>query len=98
MKKLLFSIKKKDFNIQIFQSSGKSGQHQNRTDSGIRIIHKISGAIGESRLDRSQYRNKKIALKRLIETNKFKLWIQIKTHEIINKKNNRPSGKRTNGK
>lgn len=74
MKKLLFSIKKKDFNIQTFQSGGKGDQHQNKTDSGVRIIHIASNAVEESRSDRSQLRNKRIALKRLTKSNKFKLW------------------------
>lgn len=86
MKKLLFSIKKKDFSIQTFQSGGKGGQHQNKTDSGVRIIHIASNAVGESRSNRSQLRNKRIALKRLTKPNKFKIWAHLKAHEIINKK------------
>lgn len=82
-KELLFSVTKDDFNIQTFRSGGKGGQHQNTTDSGVRIIHKDSGAVGESRNDRSQHRNKKIALERLVENYKFKLWINRRAHEII---------------
>ena len=82
-KELIFSITKKDFKIQTFQSGGPGGQHQNKTDSGVRIIHKASGATGESRTDKSQHRNKKLALKRLTETTKFKLWLQRKTSEVF---------------
>ena len=74
-KELLFSITKKDFDVQTFCSGGPGGQHQNKTASGVRIIHRASGAVGESRTDRSQHRNKKLALKRLTENPKFKLWI-----------------------
>ena len=56
---LLFSITKKDFEIQTFRSGGKGGQHQNKTDSGVRIIHRDSGARAESREERSQARNKR---------------------------------------
>ncbi len=86
MKELLFSIRKKDFTVQTFQSGGKGGQHQNKTDSGVRIIHNASKAVGESRSDRSQLRNKKMALKRLINSNKFKLWVQQRVYEITNEK------------
>lgn len=83
MKKKLFTIHKKEFEIQTFQSGGPGGQHQNKTDSGVRIIHKVSGAVGESRTDKSQHRNKKIALQRLVASVKFKLWITRISHEII---------------
>lgn len=82
-KKLLFSIGKNDFDVQTFKSGGKGGQHQNKTDSGVRIVHKKSGAVGESRDDRSQHRNKRIALKRLTENWKFIVWINKKSLEII---------------
>lgn len=82
-KEHLFSVGKKDFKIQTFKSGGKGGQHQNKTDSGVRIIHSDSGAIGISRSDKSQYRNKKLALQRLTNHPKFKLWIIRKSLEVI---------------
>ena len=86
-KELLFSVNKKDFTIQTFRSGGKGGQHQNKTDSGVRIIHKDSGARGECRNHREQIRNKKEALKRLTDSKKFKLWINMKVNEVIEGKN-----------
>lgn len=80
---LLFSVTKKDFEIQTFKSGGKGGQHQNKTDSGVRIIHRESGAVGVSRDDRSQHRNKKTALRRLVDSPKFKVWINRKAFEVI---------------
>ena len=71
----ILSITKKDFTIQTFRSGGKGGQHQNKTDSGVRIIHKESGAVAESRQSRSQHTNKRIAFRRLTETSVFKGWI-----------------------
>lgn len=82
MKELLFSVRKKDFEIQTFQSGGPGGQHQNKTSSGVRIIHKASGAVGESRNDRSQHRNKRLAFKRLTQSDKFKIWIQKMALEV----------------
>jgi protein subunit release factor B len=73
-KELLFSVTKDDFDIQTFRSGGKGGQHQNKTESGVRIIHRASGAIGESRSERSQHQNKKLAFKHLLETKKWKIW------------------------
>lgn len=76
-KELLFSITKKDFEIQTFRSGGKGGQHQNTTESGVRIIHLASGARGESREERKQGQNKKNALDRLVKTKIFQNWLRI---------------------
>lgn len=85
-KELLFSITKDDLEIQTFCSGGKGGQNQNKRFTGVRIIHKESGAIGECREERDQLQNKKIALKRLSEHPKFKLWLNKVVFEIENKK------------
>jgi protein subunit release factor A len=73
-KHLLFSITKKDFRIDTFRSGGKGGQNQNKRDTGVRIVHLASGAVGESREERSQLQNKKKAFLRLVETKEFKNW------------------------
>lgn len=75
-KELLFSITKKDLDITTFRAGGKGGQHQNKTDSAVRIKHRDSGAVAESRESRSQAENKSIAWKRLTETPKFKIWLK----------------------
>ena len=82
-KELLFSLTKKDFEIQTFRSGGKGGQNQNKVESGVRIIHRDSGAIGESREHRTQGQNKKAAFNRLVNTKKFKLWHKIKCAEMM---------------
>lgn len=81
-KKKLFSITKRDLEIQTFRAGGKGGQKQNKTDSGVRIIHRESGAVGESRTERSQYQNKKLAFQRLAKSGKFKIWVNKKVFEI----------------
>lgn len=53
--------------IQTFRSGGKGGQHQNTTDSGVRLVHRPSGVRCESRSERSQLRNRQRALTRLRE-------------------------------
>ena len=81
-RELLITITKKDFDIQTFRSGGKGGQHQNKVESGVRIIHCASGAVGESRTDKSQHRNKRLALQRLTKSGKFKLWLNRMVHEL----------------
>jgi protein subunit release factor B len=75
MKTLIKSVTKKDFTLQFFRCGGNGGQKVNKTSSGVRIIHKESGSVGECRNNRSQHQNLKEAFKRLTESPKFKLWI-----------------------
>ena len=82
MRKKILSITKKDFTIQTFKAGGKGGQHQNKTDSGVRIIHRDSNAVGESRNNKSQHANKKSAFKRMTNSPKFKLWLNRRIFEI----------------
>jgi ribosome-associated protein len=51
--------------VETFMAGGKGGQHQNKTESGVRLVHLPTGVVVTSREERSQYRNKSIALDRL---------------------------------
>ena len=67
------SFSKKDFRVDTFRSGGKGGQHQNTTDSGVRITHIESGLSAESRSSRSQKQNRDIAFNRLAKLIKVKI-------------------------
>jgi protein subunit release factor B len=84
-KHLLFSITKNDFRVDTFRSGGKGGQHQNKTESGVRITHYASGAVGESREERSQLQNKKKAFERLTESDIFQKWLKIEIAKTLGK-------------
>lgn len=73
-RELLFSVAKKDFEIQTFPAGGPGGQHQNKTASAVRVIHRASGAVGESREQRSQMQNRKTAFLRCVQSPKFQAW------------------------
>ena len=51
--------------VETFRAGGPGGQHQNVTDSGVRLRHRESGAVVTSRARRSQYLNKQECLRRL---------------------------------
>ena len=78
-KKLLFSIKKDEFDVFWYADGGAGGQNKNKTKSACRIVHKESGAIGNASEERSSLQNKKKAFERLVASEKFKKWHRLKT-------------------
>lgn len=79
--KPLFSVTLDDCEVQTFRAGGKGGQNQNKRDTGVRIIHHPSGARGESREERSQLQNKKLAFRRMANHPMFLAWINRQSHE-----------------
>jgi peptide chain release factor 2 len=58
-------VKPDDLRRDTFRSGGPGGQHQNKTESGVRYTHLPTGIAAESRSERSQHKNDDMALKML---------------------------------
>jgi len=58
-------IRPDDLKRDTFRSGGPGGQHQNKTESGVRYTHLPTGIAAESRTERSQHKNDANALKLL---------------------------------
>src|SRR6516165_10576949 len=55
-------IKPDELKRDTFRSGGPGGQHQNKTESGVRYTHIPTGIAAESRTERSQHKNDQMAL------------------------------------
>ena len=93
----VFSVTIKDCTVETFRSGGKGGQNQNKRDTGVRVKHAPSGAVGESREHRTQLENKRAAFRRMANHPRMTFWIHSRlsgtdgfTPEIVRSMTTRP--------
>ena len=54
-----------DCEVDVYRSSGPGGQHRNKTESSVRVRHLPTGLVRVATENRSQIRNRELALERL---------------------------------
>ena len=74
-------IKPEDLIVETKRASGAGGQHINKTDSAVRMVHKPTGIVATCQNGRSQHENREEAL-RILKSRLYQLEIEEKEKKL----------------
>ncbi len=75
----------RDCDVEFFIASGPGGQHRNKVETGVRLLHRPSGIVVTATERRSQHANREMAFQRMTER------LEEQQKVVIPRKPTRPS-------
>lgn len=82
-RKLLFSVTKKDFDIEYYSGTGAGGQHRNKHQNCVRMKHPPSGVTTTGQSNKSREANLREAFRNMVNHGDFKMWHNRRVREEL---------------
>lgn len=81
-RRLAFSVTIHDCRVDTFTVGGNGGGGKDTSNTGVRVTHEASGAMGRAVDTRSQAKNKSLAFRRMAESKEFQAWARLEASRL----------------